>query len=202
MYSGNRGMTRILWLWAMMASFTPHAVPQQSVSGPEARSSIVTVATSEIVVDGILEEQPWNSAPKIGDLIQKEPRAGEMPSERTEVTLLRDANNLYIGVMCFDSEPDRIIGTEMQRDANLADDDRITIVLDTFRDQRSAFYFATNPTGALVDGLVFANQRSIQSGMGRYLDRTHKTQQRRVGGRVCDSLQDLELSRRTVGMGF
>ena len=36
-------------------------------------------------------------------------------------------------------------------------DDRIEIVLDTFRDQRSAFYFATNPAGALVDGLAFAN---------------------------------------------
>ena len=61
-------------------------------------------------------------------------------------------NNLYIGVMCYDSEPDRIIGTDMARDANLRFDDRISIVLDTHRDQRNAFFFATNPAGALVDG--------------------------------------------------
>jgi hypothetical protein len=105
----------------------------------------------------VLEEQPWNIAPRIGELIQKEPRAGELPTERTEVTLLRDANNLYIGVMCFDPEPGKIIGTDMQRGANLSDDDRITLVLDTFRDQRSAYYFATNPSDALVDGpsLIF-----------------------------------------------
>ena len=41
----------------------------------------------------------------------------------------------------------------MARDASLMADDRIEILLDTFRDQRSAFYFATNPAGALVDGL-------------------------------------------------
>ena len=46
----------------------------------------------------------------------------------------------------------------MARDASLASDDRIEILLDTFRDQRSAFYFATNPSGALVDGLVANGQ--------------------------------------------
>jgi hypothetical protein len=45
----------------------------------------------------------------------------------------------------------------MMRDGALTSDDRIEILLDTFRDQRSAFYFATNPAGALVDGLAFSN---------------------------------------------
>ena len=53
---------------------------------------------------------------------------------------------------------ERVIGTQMARDASLASDDRIEILLDTFRDQRSAFYFATNPSGALVDGLVANGQ--------------------------------------------
>jgi hypothetical protein len=79
--------------------------------------------------------------------------------------------------MCYDSEPARIIGTEMQRDANLADDDRITIVLDTFRDQRSAFYFATNPTGALVDGLIFANGQSNLEWDGIWNVRTRRSEQ-------------------------
>src|SRR6185436_13905786 len=85
------------------------------------------------------------------------PNAGEPPSERTEVTLLQDHDNLYIGVVAYDTEPERVIGTQMARDASLQSDDRIEILLDTFRDQRSAFYFATNPAGALVDGLAFAN---------------------------------------------
>jgi hypothetical protein len=82
---------------------------------------------------------------------------GENPTEETEVTLLYDEDNLYIGVVAYDSEPERVIGTQMARDGSLGSDDRIEILLDTFRDQRNAFYFATNPAGALVDGLTFAN---------------------------------------------
>ena len=124
---------------------------------PTPRVAEVTMIAEAIAVDGILDEAIWTSAPTIGALIQRQPAPGSAPTERTEVRLLRDRENLYIGVIAYDSEPDRILGTQMARDASLNSDDRIELLLDTFRDQRSAFYFATNPTGALVDGLTFAN---------------------------------------------
>ncbi len=121
------------------------------------RSAVVTAINAEIVIDGSLDEAPWRRSPKIGELVQRIPRAGAKPTERTEVTLLHDKNNLYIGVMCYDSEPNRVLASQMARDAMLNPDDRLSIILDTFRDQSNAFYFSTNPNGALVDGLVFAN---------------------------------------------
>ncbi len=121
------------------------------------RSADVTSITTPISIDGSLSEAAWSSAPKIGELIQRQPDTGQAPSERTEVTMLRDEDNIYIGVYAYDAEPDGVVATQMIRDAALGADDRIEIVLDTFRDQRSAFYFATNPAGALVDGLAFAN---------------------------------------------
>jgi hypothetical protein len=131
----------------------------QDTSTPDAsaRSAAVTFASSPITIDGTLSEPVWISAPKIGDLVQRQPEVGVAPTERTEVTLLRDADNLYIGITAHDAEPERVIGTQMARDGGLNADDRIEILLDTFRDQRTAFYFATNPAGALVDGLVFAD---------------------------------------------
>lgn len=139
------------------------------------RTAIVTVISSRISIDGVLEEPEWQTAPKIGDLTQREPATGERPTEGTEVTLLRDADNLYIGVMCYDSEPDKTIGTQRARDANLSTDDRLQIVLDTFRDQRNAFYFATNPAGALVDGLLFANGQSNMNWDAIWYVRTRRT---------------------------
>ena len=141
------------------------------------RSATVTTITSDISVDGFLEEREWLMAPKIGELTQREPVTGESPTENTEVTLLRDANNLYIGVMSYESEPDRIVGMQMARDANLDSDDRIEIVLDTYRDQRNAFYFATNPAGALVDGLLFANGQSNMNWDAVWEVRTQRTDQ-------------------------
>jgi hypothetical protein len=127
--------------------------PQERV----ARSAAVTAITEPITIDGVLDEPVWRTASKIGDLIQRQPATGQAPTEPTDVTLLYDEDNLYIGVVAHDSEPDRVIGTQMARDAGLGSDDRIEFLLDTFRDQRSAFYFATNPSGAQVDGLTFAN---------------------------------------------
>jgi hypothetical protein len=49
----------------------------------------------------------------------------------------------------------------MSRDADLSADDRVEILLDTFRDRRNAFYFSTNPSGALIDGLIIENNQQI-----------------------------------------
>ena len=129
----------------------------QPVESQNPRSAPVTRISSGITVDGVLDEAAWSTAPRIGDLIQRQPDTGQAPTQRTDVALLRDEANLYIGVFAHDSEPDRIIATQMARDAGLGSDDRLEIVLDTYRDQRNAFYFATNPAGTLVDGLAFAN---------------------------------------------
>lgn len=121
------------------------------------RAAPVTMVAAPMTIDGVLDEPAWRSAPAIGALVQRQPEPGAAPTEPTSVTLLYDAANLYIGIVAHDSEPDRVIGTVMARDGSLGSDDRIEILLDTYRDQRSAFYFATNPSGAFVDGLIFAS---------------------------------------------
>jgi hypothetical protein len=130
------------------------AVPTESNN-----RAVVTRIASHLSLDGALDEPDWANAPAIGDILQREPNPGEKATERTEVKLLYDSNNLYIGAMCYDSEPDKIIGTQMARDAELDADDRVEILIDTFRDRRNAFYFATNPAGALIDGLIIENGR-------------------------------------------
>jgi hypothetical protein len=92
---------------------------------------------------------------------QVDPHQGAAPSEATEVRILYDADQLYIGVHCFDREPGNIIGTQMGRDADLGPDDRVELVIDTFHDQRNAFYFKMNPVGAKVDGLISNNGQDV-----------------------------------------
>jgi uncharacterized protein DUF5916/cellulose/xylan binding protein with CBM9 domain len=168
-----------MWLWGCLATPPAHATaPQQADSTQSVpRSAVVTTITEAITIDGVLDEAVWGQAPKIGDLIQRQPEPGEAPTERTEVTLLRDDDNLYIGVVAYDREPEKVIGTQMARDASLNSDDRIEILLDTFRDRRSAFYFATNPSGALVDGLAFANGQLNTEWDAMWQVRTRRTRE-------------------------
>ena len=160
--SARRSWFAAAWAWGWVAGSTAHAGVPQAAATQETpvQSAVVTAITTAITIDGVLDEEPWRVAPNIGPLTQRQPNAGEAPTERTEVTLLYDRDALYIGIVAHDSEPERVIGTQMARDASLAADDNIEILLDTFRDQRSAFYFATNPSGAFVDGLATNGQLS------------------------------------------
>lgn len=101
-----------------------------------------------IHVDGRLDEPSWQSVTFQGDFRQREPREDQPSSERTEIGVLYDRDNLYFGIKCFDSEPQKIIAREMRRDAVVDDDDYFEIVIDTYHDKRSGYYFITNAHGS------------------------------------------------------
>jgi hypothetical protein len=143
----------------------------------EGARAIISRSASRITIDGVLDEPDWETATPIGEIRQRDPHEGEKASETTEVKLLYDSQNLYIGVMCFDSDPKAIIGTQMSRDADLSADDRIEVLIDSFRDRHNAFYFATNPLGALVDALVIENGEISKEWDAIWLARTRRTDQ-------------------------
>jgi uncharacterized protein DUF5916/cellulose/xylan binding protein with CBM9 domain len=142
-----------------------------------ATTAVISRSVSQITIDGVLDEADWKAATPIGEIRQREPHEGEQATESTEVKLLYDSRYLYIGVMCFDSDPKYIIGTQMSRDADLFADDRIEILIDSFRDRHNAFYFATNPLGALVDALIIENGEIDKAWDGIWLVRTRRTEQ-------------------------
>ncbi len=82
---------------------------------------------------------------------------GQAASERTEVAILYDKENLYIGVWCYDNEPDKIIAQKMKRDFDYDTDDDFGIIIDTYHDKRNGYLFITNPNGARFDALVKDN---------------------------------------------
>lgn len=107
-----------------------------------------------LVVDGQLDEAAWRRALPATAFRQQDPDNGAPATERTEVRILFDRHHLYLGVWCYDSEPHRLLGNQMQRDQEFEGDDRFMWVLDTFLDGRTGYYFEINPAGAMGDGLV------------------------------------------------
>ena len=117
--------------------------------------SLVAQRTEEPVkLDGFLNDAAWKAATPLTDFTQRELREGEAPTEKTEVTVLYDDKYLYIGIACYDSEPDKIVRKELMWDGDLISDDMFCVALDTFNDQRSGFIFSTNPNGAMYDALI------------------------------------------------
>src|SRR5688572_12072380 len=67
-------------------------------------------------IDGRLDDEVYRNVEPITELIQQEPRSGAPITERTEVWVLFDDENLYLACRCYDEHPERIISNEMRRD--------------------------------------------------------------------------------------
>ncbi|MBT4483014.1 MAG: carbohydrate binding family 9 domain-containing protein, partial [Candidatus Latescibacteria bacterium] len=108
---------------------------------------------SKIKLDGLLDEFAWGKVEPVSDFTQSELIEGAAPTEKTEVRFLYDEYNLYIGIVCYDSEPDKIVHKELKRDGVLyRTEDNFTMVLDTYHDKRNGYYFAVNANGSQYAG--------------------------------------------------
>ena len=106
------------------------------------------------VLDGLVSEPVWQEIEPANGFIQQEPNEGSVATEKTEVRFGYDNRNMYIGIICFDSQPENIVVSQNRRDGSLTDTDSIQILLDTFHDRQNAFIFGTSPTGIEYDGQV------------------------------------------------
>ncbi len=106
------------------------------------------------VIDGVPDDSIWAEAPPVSDFLQQEPVPGAKPSEKTVVKILYDDKNLYVSFMCYDDEPDKIIARELKLDGKWSGDDNISIIFDTFNDNRTGYWFGTNPLGMRDDILL------------------------------------------------
>ncbi len=109
---------------------------------------------SSPALDGKLDDSLWQLARPIDDFLQQEPIPGSTPSFQTSVRIIYNEHAIYVGVMCYDSEPSRIIARELKKDGNLRGDDNFQIIFDTFNDKKSAYWFGTNPLSMRDDALL------------------------------------------------
>ncbi len=108
----------------------------------------------KIELDGKLDEAAWKRAVPAADFLQQDPANGMPATEPTEVRILFDHENLYMGVYCYDSEPGKLRGNQMQRDGFLPADDRFMWTIDPLLNGINGYFFETNPSGAMGDSLM------------------------------------------------
>jgi hypothetical protein len=114
---------------------------------------------SPIKLDGVLDEPDWAKAPRISNFTQRELDEGRPVTEKTEVAVLFTKTDLFIGVWCFDSEPDKIVAQKMKWDFEYGTEDNFIVALDSYGDKRNAYLFVINPNGAQYDALIVDNSR-------------------------------------------
>ncbi|MHB9028993.1 MAG: DUF5916 domain-containing protein [Candidatus Latescibacterota bacterium] len=140
-----------LFVLAALVSFGVQASAQND-SAYEQKTMAAVRTAEPIRMDGVLDEPAWKAAIPAADFIQSDPSEGAPATEKTEVRIAFDDDNLYIGVLCYESDPSTIIHNELKYDGEVGDDDHFEFIIDTFNDMRNAFYFSINANGARQDG--------------------------------------------------
>ncbi len=100
-------------------------------------------------IDGKLDDICWKNGNWSGGFIQQQPLQAKAPSQQTEICVLYDDRNLYVGIKCFDDEPEKIRSILSRRDE--FEGDIAGIALDSYDDDRSAFEFNVSAAGQKVD---------------------------------------------------
>ena len=104
-------------------------------------------------MDGRLQEPAWQAAVP-ATLTQQSPAPGMPTPYHTTVRVLVRGNNLYFGFEATDPQPDRIAVHTKRRDGDVSGDDTLSIVIDSYGDRRTGYFFQTNAAAARVDGLI------------------------------------------------
>ncbi len=131
------------------------------LSGPE-----------EITIDGMLTETIWSETPTMDDFHQVKPIEFAAPSEHTVIQVTYDSDYLYIAAQLYESDPQAINASQLIQGKSYDFDDRFYVILDTFNQQRSGYFFQLNPNGIRSEALLdeqnkYDNWSTIWQGQSR-----------------------------------
>lgn len=115
-----------------------------------------------IKLDGELAEEVWTRAPVASEFLQRDPTEGAPATHVTEVRVVFDQAALYIAVRAIDPQADQIVGHLTRRDES-SPSDWIRVLVDSYRDRRTAYEFSVNAVGVKQDRYWFDDTSSDQS---------------------------------------
>jgi hypothetical protein len=129
---------------------------------PDGRRTLTAVrVATPVVIDGVLDEEVWRTAPPAAGFVQSDPLEGQPATEATEVRVAFDDDYLYIAAVCHDGDPAHIVVNDIRKDFAGAEQDIFEVLLDTFEDRRNGFVFATNAAGARADTQIANEGRDV-----------------------------------------
>ncbi|HEX2394409.1 MAG TPA: DUF5916 domain-containing protein [Bacteroidales bacterium] len=104
------------------------------------------------VIDGLMNDACWEQVEWGGDFIQSRPKENVPPSQFTSFKIVYDDNNLYVFIKAYDSIPSKISKRLSRRDN--FEGDMVSIMIDSYYDQQTAFSFTAMASGTKGDELI------------------------------------------------
>ncbi len=133
---------------------------EQQTSVPKRIYTTKVVSNDNVpLIDGLLNDASWNLVEWGTDFIENEPDENTPPSYQTKFKIVYDAKYLYVAVLAFDDEPNKIEKRLSRRDGFAGD--RVNVMIDSYHDERTAFIFTVTAAGVKGDEIVTDNGDDI-----------------------------------------
>jgi hypothetical protein len=112
----------------------------------------ITPVSGKIKIDGKLDEVAWIKCAPLSDFVNI--KTLKPAAFRTEAKILYDEKNLYIGVICYENNPESIVAKHKVRDSHVFADDSIEMFFDTAMSMDKYYHIAVNSCGSVYDAVV------------------------------------------------
>ncbi|MCS5490549.1 carbohydrate binding family 9 domain-containing protein [Algoriphagus limi] len=112
-------------------------------------------ASSEIIIDGVLDEQAWLDAEVATDFFMITPMDTSFAQVKTDVRMTYDDQNLYLIVVNHHAVDGPYMVESLRRDFSFGKNDNFLLFMDPFDDQTNGFSFGANAAGAQWDGIMY-----------------------------------------------
>lgn len=130
---------------------TPNVMTRDTSNG---KSTVRAIKLAEpLKFDGKLDDDIYTRYQPFDGMVQAAPAYGKPSTERTDIWVSYDTENIYVSAKCWDTAPpEQWIANELRRDTNqMRNNDHFGVAFDTFYDRRSGFMFYANVLGGFAD---------------------------------------------------
>lgn len=158
-----RRIIRVVWFVCLVSLIagqgTAQSPPYQAVRIAE-----------NLPLTGKLDDPAWQQAETVSDFMQTDPISGADATEKTEARILYNNEYLYVGIRCYDREPQKIIQVSLNRDFAIGNEDATGFIIDTYNDKTNGYNFISNASGARWDAQVTSDGGSLDDAFNTFWD--------------------------------
>lgn len=143
---------KVILIPVCFVCFSLYGIAQQTLT--------VRNIENPIVVDGYLENE-WLFADSSSVFTQLEPFQGEPSTRKTVVRAVQNDEFIYFSFVCYLNQSEELAARIQQRDKLTQSDDIVSVLLDTYDDNRTALLFQVNALGTLSDAKISDDGKNV-----------------------------------------
>ena len=141
--------------WSAWATGSPPAAAAPGQRDPLPTLQAHRIARDQAIqVDGRLDDLPWEKAETAWGFKVWNPDRGREPSEPTLFKAAYDARAIYFALACHEADPKRVTKKLSRRD-RFSNSDLVSIYIDPYHDESTAYNFRVNPLGVQEDKYIY-----------------------------------------------